>query len=109
MSATLEQIDRLSHQAAELSRQRRLLEAQALAAEAVELARRQAGEDSAEHAAALSSLADLQQVAGDHAAAEPLLRQAIDIRRRALGEGHPDYAAALNNLAEWHLDRGEAA
>ena len=47
----------------------------------------------------LNNLAELYQLIGDYAKAEPLYQQALQIVNKALGPEHPDTATSLHNLA----------
>ena len=64
------------------------------------------GPDHAMVAYPVLSLAELDERAGDMAAAERGLRRAIAIRVARLGETHPDYAKACGLLADFLVDRG---
>lgn len=66
-----------------------------------------AGEESAEYAESLNSMAILYGAKSDYANAERLLRQALAIRRRVLGKEHIEVARSLGNLAHTLNGKGE--
>ena len=57
------------------------------------------GPDHPDVATSLYDLAELYQVQGQYAKAEPLYQRALAIREKALGPDHPDVASSLNGLA----------
>jgi tetratricopeptide (TPR) repeat protein len=57
------------------------------------------GEDSPEHAVALSEHALTLRAAGRYVEAEPLYRRALAIDEKTFGTEHPEHATHLNNLA----------
>ena len=64
-------------------------------------------EDRGHYAISLGNLANLYDVMGDYAQAEPLLRQAMQITKKTLGELHPDYAHSLNSLGLRYYSMGD--
>jgi tetratricopeptide (TPR) repeat protein len=60
-------------------------------------------------AASLNNLANLYQVQGKYAEAEPLHQQALRIKEKALGPNHPDVATSLSNLAALYAYHGKNA
>jgi tetratricopeptide (TPR) repeat protein len=77
--------------------------------EAVEIVRRQQGEESLDFAFALHELGGFYLSSGDFAAAKEHFRQALEIDRATRDEEDPDIAASMNNLAHVHLTLGEYA
>jgi tetratricopeptide (TPR) repeat protein len=57
------------------------------------------GENSAEHAAALTSLANMYRKTGRYNEAVPLYSKAMTIRKEVNGIKSPEYLSAVNNLA----------
>ncbi len=76
---------------------------------ALELHRRELGDEHPDVANSLNNLAALLQANGDYAAAEPLYREALGLYRKLLGDEHPDVASGLNNLASLLQGKGEYA
>ena len=64
----------------------------------LELQEKTLGEDHAELATSLNSLALVHYVQGDFAAAEPLYQRALKIDENTFGAEHPSVATDLNNL-----------
>ena len=69
--------------------------------------KRQKGEDHAEVATVLASLATVRQALGDHDAAEQLWRRVLAIRERTLAPNHFAIATAVENLGETCSARGK--
>ena len=69
--------------------------------------KRQKGEDHAEVATVLASLASVRQALGDHDGAEHLWRRVLAIRERTLAPNHFAIATAVENLAETCSARGK--
>ncbi|MCP3959037.1 MAG: serine/threonine protein kinase [bacterium] len=82
-------------------------QARDLLEEALEIRRRELGEDHLETAVCLDLLASLYHDQGDYEGAEPLYRRALEIREISLGPDHQHVAASLNNLAFLHLAQGQ--
>ena len=66
------------------------------------------GEDSLEAAASLRRLGVLEAARRRPNDAVPLLEQSLDLMRRHLGESHPEIAGSLNNLALSYKNQGRA-
>jgi tetratricopeptide (TPR) repeat protein len=62
-----------------------------------------------ETAKSLNNLAELYQVMGDYAKAEPLFQQALEIYKKVLGPDDPDTATIVNNLAGLYQNIGNEA
>ena len=103
LAAALAQLGRLRMD------QRRLDEADALYAEALETRRRIHGPEHEEIAESLRDLSTLRHLQGDMGAAEELARETLEMRRRLLGEEHPTVAAARTDLGRVHLFQGNLA
>src|SRR4051794_29352988 len=88
----------LSHRFSELHQEGDLDQAQAVALEAVGLARGSLGEKHPVTATSLNNLGVSYSEMGDYRMAELILRLALSIRVDALGKSHPDVANSLNNL-----------
>ena len=69
--------------------------------------KRQKGEDHAEVATVLASLATVRQALGDHDAAEQLWRRVLAIRERTLAPNHFAIATAAESLGETCSARGK--
>ena len=67
------------------------------------------GEDHAEVATVLASLATVRQAMGDHDTAEQLWRRVLAIRERTLAPNHFAIATAVENLAETCSARGKVS
>ena len=67
------------------------------------------GEDHAEVATVLASLATVRQALGDHDGAEQLWRRVLAIRERTLAPNHFAIATAVESLAETCSARGKVA
>ena len=67
------------------------------------------GEDHAEVATVLASLATVRQALGDHDAAEQLWRRVLAIRERTLAPNHFAIATAIEHLADTCSARGKVA
>ena len=89
--------------------QRRLDEADALYAEALEIRRRIHGGEHEEIAESLRDLSTLRHLQGDMGAAEELARETLEMRRRLFGNEHPAVAAARTDLGRVHLFQGNLA
>ena len=83
--------------------------AEPLLVRAMDIRKQVLGEDHADYANSLNSLAVFYQVTGQYEKAEPLLVKALSIRKNELGENHPEYATSLNNLAILYQDLHEYA
>ncbi|MBY0230012.1 MAG: tetratricopeptide repeat protein, partial [Gemmataceae bacterium] len=81
--------------------------ARACYAEALPAVKRLYGTRSQEYAAALSSLARLDEQTGDKEAALAGCRAALRIKKDVLGRKHPDYALGLHNLGGLLMERGQ--
>jgi CHAT domain-containing protein/Tfp pilus assembly protein PilF len=93
-----ENIADLRGQISRLRRQGKYIEAIPVADRYVALARQLHGEEHAEHAAAISSLAGLYRDGGRIAEAEPLYKRSLSIFEKTLGPEHPDVGSGLNVL-----------
>ena len=69
--------------------------------------KRQKGEEHAEVATVLASLATVRQALGDHDTAEQLWRRVLTIRERTLAPNHFAIATAVESLAETCSARGK--
>src|SRR5262249_54504358 len=90
-----QQVTQLNNQVAQLTKQGRWQEAEALAEKAVVLGRPLG--DNPHFAVSLNNLAAFYFTTGRYNEAFALLRKGLEIRQRILGEAHPDYAANLLN------------
>ena len=54
----------------------------------------------------VNNLAELYQVEGRYAEAEPLYKRALETQERVLGKEHPDTLGSVNNLAELYRVQG---
>jgi len=86
--------------------QGRYSEAEPLYLQALDVTRRQLGEEHPDTATRLNNLASLYDSQGRYSEAEPLYLQALDVTRRLLGEEHPSTATKLNNLASLYRSQG---
>jgi serine/threonine-protein kinase len=84
-------------------------EAELMLREALEMRRRLLGEEHADIAASLHSLAILSFIKGDYEEAEALCREALEMNRRLLGGEHPCVGNNINTLADILNARGQAA
>ncbi len=64
------------------------------------------GENTEQHAIAISTRAVSERNLGHYEEAEPLYLQAIEIDKASIGEAHPNYATDLNNLAGLYKSMG---
>jgi tetratricopeptide (TPR) repeat protein/CHAT domain-containing protein len=87
----------------------RYAEAVPFAEKAIELTRKQRGENRTEFAIAISWLAYLFEAQGHYAEAEPLYKRSLEIREKILGPNHLDVAKDLNNIAALYRDEGRYA
>src|SRR5262249_17848742 len=94
-----QELSRLNQQVIQLNQRGQYEQAIAIAAMICDLIRQDLGENHVDFATSLNNLAELYQLMGNYAAAEPLYRQALEIERTTLGENHVDFATSLNNLA----------
>ena len=74
-------------------------EAVAFFKKALEIHRKQLGEEHLDVATSLGAMGDLYRKLGRYSEAEPFLKRAIELREKLLGQDHPDVARSLNNLA----------
>lgn len=100
---------RLSDEAGKLYNQRKLVQAEAAAQQALVVAESTLGPEHPNVAASLNSLARLHKSLGRHAQAEQHYRRALAIYEKALGPEHPYVATTLNNLAQLYDDKGQYA
>ncbi|MFO0981156.1 MAG: tetratricopeptide repeat protein [Planctomycetota bacterium] len=75
-------------------------------ARALELRRRELGDDARKTLASLRDLASLRQQQGRHREAEQLALTALENARRSLGSDHVDALIAARNLAGVYVDQG---
>jgi len=87
-------------------RQNHLAEAESLACQALELARRVLPAKHPLAAVTLNNLAQVERFQQRYLEAETHYREAIAIWRESLGGAHPDTAKGLMNLAALYHDRG---
>ncbi len=66
--------------------------------QAVEIRRRELGDEHPDTLNSINSLGALLDGQGNLDEAEPLLREALEISRRELGNGHPSTLTSINNL-----------
>ncbi len=85
-----------------------LLERAAIPQEkALELRRRELGEDHPDTLASINETGLLLQNSGKLAAAEPYYRQALEGRQRVLGNEHPDTLTTINDIGELLFAQGQ--
>jgi tetratricopeptide (TPR) repeat protein len=82
-------------------------EAQSLAKQALEIAERSSGGDSAVVAQRLDHLAFTVRIQHRYAEAEPLLQRALSIREKLFGSDSPDLCQSLTNVAVLHELKNE--
>src|SRR6266404_1864826 len=97
----------LTWTATRLYEQGKLKEALSVTADALQLARKELGEDHPVTAHNLNSLGVLLQAMGDLAGARPYLEQAVAVRRKVLGQDDPETAASLDNLGSLLFSMGD--
>ncbi|MDY7109629.1 MAG: serine/threonine-protein kinase [Planctomycetota bacterium] len=73
---------------------------------ALQIRRRDLGEEDPDTLSAMSSLAELYQDQGRLEEVEPLFVKTLRIRRRTLGEEHIDTLGSMHNLAELYWNQG---
>jgi tetratricopeptide (TPR) repeat protein len=93
----------------ELKREGKYRQALHPAGKVVELVGQVKGVKHPQYANALSNLAGLYEVLGNHPQALALYRQAVEIKERALGPEHISLATTLNNLAGLYVAMGRLA
>ncbi len=76
---------------------------------ALELDRRDLGEEDANTLTRMNNLAFTLWKQGDLAGARKLLEQLLEVRRRLQGEDHPDTLISMNNLASTLWQQGDLA
>ena len=76
---------------------------------AVELYRKDLGEDHPFTLTAMGNLSNTLWSQGDLAGARKLQEQVLDVRRRVQGAGHPDTLTSMNNLATMLMSQGDLA
>ena len=101
----LEEAERLSQKAKNLSREYEYGQAILLADRALAIRENVLGPYHPLVANSLNSLADLYRSNGSDERAEPLYQRALAIREKALGPDHPDVAASLNRLAKLYIGK----
>ena len=94
-------------QAIGLHNQHQAPQALPLAEEALQIRKRLLGDADQQTGDALSVVAALHSMQGEHTRAEAIYRETVDVYRRAMGEKHPNYLSALNQLAIFYQDRGQ--
>ena len=77
-----------------------------VAKKALEVARKNHGENHPAVATSLNYLASLYYSQALYAQAEPLYKRSLAIREKALGPNHPEVATSLNNLATLYHSQG---
>jgi hypothetical protein len=101
----LEEAERLSQKAKNLSREYEYGQAILLADRALAIRENVLGPYHPLVANSLNSLADLYRSNGSDERVEPLYQRALAIREKALGPDHPDVAASLNGLAKLYIGK----
>ncbi len=96
---SIQAVEQLDAQIAELYRQGRYEESIPLAQRALEIAENALGTEHPRTAVALNNLALLYCETGAYAKAEPLYQRALAINEKAPGPDHSQTAISLNNLA----------
>jgi tetratricopeptide (TPR) repeat protein len=81
--------------------------AEPLYRQAIEIDKKNIGDEHPYYAARLNNLGVLYRAQGKYDLAEPLYLQAIEIDKNTIGETHPDYASHLNNLAGLYRAQGK--
>jgi serine/threonine-protein kinase len=99
--------EKLANLGVALGRQAKLDEAAQLLREAVDLSRRQNGNDHPKTATMLNDLAVVLEEAQKLDSAEVFLREALAIRRAHFKSPHPAIAISINNLADLVLSRND--
>ena len=87
----------------------RLVEAEVLMRERLEVERRTIGGEHKNSLASIGQLASILRDQGKLAEAEPLCREDLDSSRRTLGDAHPDTLNSINNLAMLLQAQGKLA
>jgi CHAT domain-containing protein/Flp pilus assembly protein TadD len=82
-------------------------QAEKLIPKALEIFKRNLGEQHVYYGNCLNNLALLYCQRADYGKAERLFSQAMKVCKETLGEEHPSYAGILNNLAEVYRNRGD--
>jgi len=77
--------------------------------EALEIRRRELGDDHPDTLESLSNMGVLLNAQGKLAEAEPFYREALDGSRRVLGNDHPDTLASIGNMGTLLKDQGKLA
>lgn len=98
-SSELQELDRINNKVIKLQREGRFKEAVSPANRAVNLSRRNYGEQHQKYANCLINLATLHVQLGNYSTAVPFFHQALDAYRGSVGETHAIYATCMNNLA----------
>jgi tetratricopeptide (TPR) repeat protein len=91
------------------ARMERLSEAQQTFQQVVELAKKNLKRHERVYTQALSGLANIHEVQGQHDKALKLRQQALEMRERSLGPEHFNTALLRVNMASSHLELGNAA
>lgn len=78
-----------------------------LLTDALEIRRRELGDEHPDVATTMNNLALVLHAKGDFNAAEPFYRDSLAMRRRLFGEHHREVAASLNNLGLFLKDKGD--
>jgi hypothetical protein len=105
----LAEADRLLTQAWQLYREGRYRDCLEPARRAEAIRREMLGDRHPQHTQAVLDLANLYNVTGHPALAEPLLPAVLAAFQKALGEAHPDYATVLGNLGYARMLLGDLA
>ena len=74
-------------------------------AEALDLRRRELGEERPLVLTSMNNLAGLYRDMGRYEDAQPLYEKTLQIRRQRLGEAHPETLISMNNLAVLYIDQ----
>jgi serine/threonine protein kinase/tetratricopeptide (TPR) repeat protein len=74
---------------------------------AVELLRREHGDEQPDTLDAMSNLAEVYRLQGEYPLAEQLANESLEITSRVLGDDHPDTQVCLNNLASVYASQGD--
>ena len=90
------------------ARMERLSEAQQTLQQVVELAKKDLKQHERVYTQALSGLANIHEVQGQHDKALKLRQQALEVRERSLGQEHFNTALLRVNMASSHLELGNA-